>query len=363
MERVEMFINLISPAGSLGYGVAGYNILKTLSKRGHAVAYFPLGNPTWEDDPDFNKLIESTRNRAKFYDPDAPSIRIWHQFALDMFPGRGQRIGFPIFELNKFNEVEQHHLSSLDKIFVTSEWAKEVIASNQIDVETHVVPLGVDPDIFYRDEEERNSNYWTKQRTIFINVGKWEKRKGHDELCEAFSKAFTPEDEVELWMINHNPFLGPLNEEWKRKYIESPMGANIRIFPRVSTQNELRKIFNQVDFGVFASRAEGWNLEILELMACGAHIIATNYSGHTEYLTEDNALLLEPTGMESANDGKWFFGQGDWCTFSVDDLVEKLRHVHELKKTGQLNPINEMGLRTAKQFSWDNTVSAIEGAV
>lgn len=358
-----MFINLMSPCNPLGYGVVGYNVLKELYRRGYKIGYFPIGNPTWEGDADLPGLLKEVKANADFFDPKAPCLKIWHQHDLSTFVGKGQRIAYPIFELDRFNEKEMHHLSSVDHLFVTSEWAKDVVESNEIKVPCTIIPLGVDTDLFYRDVSERNSSYWTKSKTIFINVGKWEKRKGHNELCEAFSKAFKPSDNVELWMLNHNPFIGRENEQWKMKYISSPMGANIKIIPRLNRHDDMRKLFNQVDCGVFPSKAEGWNLEILELMACGAHIIATNYSGHTEYLNEDNSFLLQPTGKEDAHDGKWFFGQGQWATIDVDDLAEKMRVVHNLKQSGELADVNENGCKTANQFSWGNTVNAIESQI
>ena len=65
---------------------------------------------------------------------------------------------------------------------------------------------------------------------------------------------------------------------------------------------------SKVDVGIFPSRAEGWNLEILELMSCGKHIITTNYSAHTEFCNKENALLVDIDELETAYDGKWFLG-------------------------------------------------------
>jgi glycosyltransferase involved in cell wall biosynthesis len=291
----------------------------------------------------------------------APSVKIWHQNDMGLFPGRGPRAGFPIFELNRFDDAELHHLRSLDRIVVCSEWAKRVIEDNNIRVPTHVVPLGVDKEMFNINPLDRQRRpYWSKDATVFINVGKWEVRKGHNELLEAFNKAFTEKDNVELQMINENPFIGIENEAWKQKYIESPLGSKIKIRPRMVSQHQMREVFNQADFGVFPSHAEGWNLEILELMACGAQIIATNYSGHTEYLNESNSLLINPVGMETAQDGKWFRGQGEWCKFSVDDLVEAMRLAHKNKQVGVKGPDNQS---LVDKYSWQNSANKLLEAV
>jgi len=356
-----MFVNLIAPISYLGYGVVGYNVLKGLFERGHFVSYFPIGQPQWDGDNDFAALIKKTTENAKLYNKDANCIRIWHQHELDKFVGKGQRVGWPIFELDTFNQVELHQLMNVDRLFVCSNWAKKVCEDNKISVPIDIVPLGVDTRIFFNDENDKKTRpYWTKNTTVFLNAGKWEVRKGHNELCEAFSKAFTKDDDVELWMLNDNPFINNENEVWKRKYISSPMGEKIKILPRVNTQAQLKQLFNHVDIGCFPSRAEGWNLEILELMACGARIIATDYSGHTEFLNKDNAFLLEATGMESAQDGKWFHGQGNWCTFDVDQLVEAMRSAHDQKQSSSYTVSDEILKKTVDKFTWTKSIEKIE---
>jgi len=167
-------------------------------------------------------------------------------------------------------------------------------------------------------------------------------------------------DAIRDYFLNYNPFINTGNEQWKRKYISSPMGEKIKILPRVSTQAQLKQLFNHVDCGVFPSHAEGWNLEILELMACGARIIATDYSGHTEFLNKDNASLLDATGTESAQDDRWFHGQGNWCTYDVDQLVEAMRSFHKEKQSGNYKVSDEALKTTVDKFTWTKSIEKIE---
>ena len=164
-------------------------------------------------------------------------------------------------------------------------------------------------------------------------------------------------------MVNENPFIGKGNQDWKRRYISTSMGKKIKILPRVNTQAELRGLYSQVDFGVFPSHAEGWNLEILELMACGTPCIATNYSGHTEFLNETNSMLIHPTGMEDVHDtvgGRWFRGQGQWCSFEVEHLVDTLRAAHDMRQSNRVDLSFPELRKTVDKFTWKNTVKEIE---
>lgn len=352
-----MRLNVIAPWNPLGYGVAASNIVKTLVQQGIEVAYWPIGN-VQTSNPTETALAQRLVNNQKTYDSKAPSIRIWHQFDLAMHVGT-PRIGFPIFELDQFNPIEQHHLKSVDQLFVCSQWAKDVIANSGIQVPTSVIPLGVDTDLFYNSIYESDHS-----ATRFFNIGKWEKRKGHDVLIEMFNKAFSPQDNVELWMMNHNPFLDTRGEHyWKSLYTNTPMGeaGRIRFLPRVETHREVADIIRQCDCGVFPSRAEGWNLEALETLACGKTLIITDYSAHSQFCTPLNSSLIHINRKELANDGIWFKGQGKWAAIEDDQIaqaVEHMRAVHELKQTNKL-PVNTEGIQTAMQFSWDNSANKI----
>jgi len=272
--------------------------------------------------------------------------------------GNGKFIGFPIFELTHFNAKEVTSLHHCNKIFVCSKWAKQIILQNTKfkDEDVHVVPLGVDNNIF------SPSAVSGRQSTVFFNCGKWEKRKGHDILLECFNNAFSENDNVELWMMCDNPFIGEGNKNWQDLYKNSKLGSKIRIIPRQKTHQDVMSIMRQVDCGVFPSRAEGWNLELLEMMAMGKHVIATNYSAHTEFCTPVNSRLINIDNLETAFDGVFFDGQcGLWAELAQeqkDVTIEYMRDVHTLKQDGQLIA-SQNGIDTGKQFSWKNSAQEL----
>ena len=352
-------INLITPINSLGYGVAGLNILLQLNKIAN-VTLWPLGEPDAER-RHFPILKECIQN-TKMPDFKAPCLRVWHQHDMSQFVGSGCKIGFPIFELDTLTSEEKHHLSHLDKIFVCSEWAKLVIQENLPSFDKSdifVIPLGVDRDVFQESHSSR-------KETVFFNCGKWEVRKGHDFLIEAFLEAFSPEDDVELWMMCQNPFYSQEeNLSWESKYKDSALGDKIRIIPRQTTQKDVYNIMRQIDCGGFPSRAEGWNLELLELMSCGKHVIATDYSGHTQFCNKENCLLIDIEDKEEAVDNKWFFGQGKWASLGEKQLRQTAYYmsaIHRAKSRGSLDP-NINCTATAEKFSWQNTAREIINAI
>ncbi len=349
-----MNLNLLTPLNQLGYGIVGLNILKELVRQGHDVACFPLGRMDVSEED--KTLINPALERTSSFDREASSLRLWHQFDMAQHVGKRLHCGLPIFELNKFTSREKHHLASLDKLFVSSKWAKKVIEESEIRTETIISPFGVDRTIF---NELGNK---ALNKTIFLNVGKWEVRKGHDILIKAFNQAFDVNDPVELWMMPTNHFLSlEQSKYWENLYKKSKLGEKIKFIDRVSTQLDVANLMKQADCGVFPSRAEGWNLELLEMMSCGKAVISTHYSGPTEFMTLENSYGVKIKELEAAYDSIWFNGQGEWAKLTqetINEISEHMKKVHELKENGKLT-LNKSGIETAKEFSWKKTVEII----
>lgn len=359
-----MNINCNFPINSLGYGVAGLNILKALDSLGHNCTLFPI-NLEVANQNDVTVLQKALDRQIK-YDPKAPCIRIWHQHALAETIGGGQRIGFPIFELDTFTKFEQHQLRSLDKIFVCSEWAREIVAQNQITTPTYVVPLGVDRSIFNENvlvpEELVNFFNVNNKTLIFLHMGKWEIRKGADFVIECFNQAFEPDDNVHLIMACHNPFPDKngkeVNSGWERMCKNSKMGHKITCPPRLKTQQDVASLMQLADVGFFPARAEGWNLELLEMMALGKDTICTDYSGHTEFVNSKNSLLIKIDELEDAFDGIWFHKQGKWGVLGDKQREQAIFHLRELYKNWNIEEDrkpNDVVIETSKRFSWKNS--------
>lgn len=351
---IQKKLNLNCPIGKTGYGITSLNILKNLYNLDLEVSLFPIGGNQVELNSESEKeLLQKVFTNAQSFDCKAPCLKIWHQFDLANRIGSGHYYSFPFFEVDKLKPTEKVHLNSCDGIFVASHWAKDVLVKNDIHKPIYVSPLAVDLEIFKLPVKIKIDNGYR-----FFHIGKWEHRKGHDFLIQAFNAAFEADDDVELWLLPFNMFLKQEEQNaWVSMAKNSKLGDKIKIFDRLPTQYHLAEYIFHGDCGVYLSRAEGWNNSILESMALNKPIIATNYSAHTEYCTKENSFLVDITETEVANDGKWFHGEGNWAKLDqpqLEQTVEFMRFVYS-------NDIrtNPAGLDTAKKFTWDKTASII----
>jgi glycosyltransferase involved in cell wall biosynthesis len=347
-------LNVNCPINSTGYGITSQNIVKSLYKKGIDLSLFPIGSNLEVNTKEDHELISSLVQKSDSFDYNAPCLKIWHQFDLASKIGNGHYYTFPFFEVDKITAREQHHLNYSDFIFVASNWAKKVLQNNSVNKPIYVAPLGVDLSIFHTKPKIKIQ----KDNYVFFHIGKWEIRKAQDFLIKAFSLAFKPTDNVELRLLPHNPFLK--EEELKQWYSlvqQSPLVSKIKIYERLPTQYHVADFIDNTDCGVFLSRAEGWNNEIIESMAMNKPIIATDYSAHTEYLTDKNAFKVGVDHTESANDGKWFNGFGNWAKLDqkqLDQTIDYMRYVYNNDIRNNLE-----GVMTANYYTWDNTVDSI----
>lgn len=361
-----MDINIVGSITQLGYGLACTNLIASLDKLGHRVSFFNCSNNQITPHPKHTEVVKRALTNALNPSFDAPCIRIWHQFDMTLFCGK-RKIGFPFFELDEFNDREKSHLSSLDDIIVTSQWAKNVIESNGVTVPVHIVPLAVDRDTF----QYVGNTYSNDRPYRFFISGKWEYRKGHDVALKAFNEAFTEDDNVQLICLTQNPNFKPeMNDDWNKTFKMSKLGSKIEILPRVSTQEDVAKIMQSVDCGIFMSRGEGWNLEAIEMLATGKPIIATDYSAHSEFCNESNSFLIPKHEMEVAFDGHYFTSNiGNWMKITDNNFQMLVNYMKDMvdkaAPSGESYHVENCGLDSRKiyesinDFTWDNSAKKL----
>lgn len=347
-------INVNCPVGKTGYGITSLNILKNLYSKEIEVSLFPIGQNMELNSDGEKQIINNMIKNSESFDHLFPCLKIWHQFDLASRIGSGKYFSFPFFEIDKLKPKEVVHLNSCDGIFSASAWGKDILQQNGVKKPIHICPLGVDMSIFNVPNRIKinEGNY------VFFHIGKWEHRKSQDFLIQAFNNAFDEDDDVELRLLPHNPFLNDKElEYWANILNSSKLRNKIKVFDRLPTQYHLAEFIFRGDCAVFLSRAEGWNNEITECMAMNKPVIATDYSAHTEYCDNQNSFLVKIDTTEPANDGKWFHGEGNWAKLSsnqMDQTVEHMRYVYN-------NDIrsNPNGIETAKKYSWNQTAQTI----
>ncbi|KAG0588999.1 hypothetical protein M758_2G238200 [Ceratodon purpureus] len=140
---------------------------------------------------------------------------------------------------------------------------------------------------------------------VFLSVFKWENTKGWDVLLSAFLQEFTADDNVMLYIVT-NPkfhstgeFLLVLREFMLSLHLHEPNSGwgEVHVIDKEVPQALLPGLYKAADCFVLPSRGEGWGRPIVEAMAMELPVIATHWSGSTDYMTEFNSYPLEKSDM------------------------------------------------------------------
>lgn len=99
--------------------------------------------------------------------------------------------------------------------------------------------------------------------------------KGQDLLIDVLSLSKWRERDVRLSIA------GGGNREWLEQLVRSRGLGNVLLLGHVG---DLRSVWQEATFGVFSSRYEGMPLAMIEGMALGRAIVATDVAGHGEWI-------------------------------------------------------------------------------
>jgi teichuronic acid biosynthesis glycosyltransferase TuaC len=146
-----------------------------------------------------------------------------------------------------------------------------------------VLRNGVDLQAFRPVDREAARQRLNLTAPTLLSVGHLIPRKGHDLVIEAL--AMLPG--YELLVAGQGP------EEQRLKAIAQKAGVEgrVRFLGRVA-HDDLREVYNAADLLILASSREGWANVLLEAMACGTRVAASDVWGTPEVVADPAAGAL-----------------------------------------------------------------------
>ena len=109
---------------------------------------------------------------------------------------------------------------------------------------------------------------------------------------------------------------------------------------------EMSDLFAACDCYVSLHRSEGLGLGMAHAMARAKPVIATGYSGNTEYMDAANSLLVGYKRVELDRDFGAYEKGSQWAEPNVEEAAEKLRWVYaHREESAQLGRIAQQAIR------------------
>ncbi|MCL5795930.1 MAG: glycosyltransferase family 4 protein, partial [Gammaproteobacteria bacterium] len=220
-----------------------------------------------------------------------------------------------------------------------TKWAKDRVAEYGFDeAKIKVLPHGVNTDYFYPFSDEvrkltRSKLDISEDEIVFLNIGVPTWNKGVDIALEAFAKInkrfpntrFIIKDSSDLYGLSIHKTINNLINN--KPELVSPQFLNsILSIPLNMTQSAMRSLYNVADAYLSPYRAEGFNLPVLEAMACGTPLIISSYGATDDFC---------PTNLAGVYKIPTIFNRGDigdrknlcWVEADMDSLVKIMSEV------------------------------------
>jgi glycosyltransferase involved in cell wall biosynthesis len=171
-----------------------------------------------------------------------------------------------------------------------------------------------------------------KDRRRFVFVGRHERRKGVPELLRAISQIEGDGQEFH--------FIGPIPEAVRLKRVD------VLYHGPISDTQEIIRVLDHCDVLVCPSFAEGMPTVVLEAMARGLAIIATDVGATSEWVDAANGILLPSPDVAA-----------------LRDAICRLRDMPAL----DLQELQLSSLAKSRRYTWhnvaQNTIAAISGCI
>eukprot|EP00521_Asterionellopsis_glacialis_P018455 CAMPEP_0195292718 /NCGR_PEP_ID=MMETSP0707-20130614/10694_1 /TAXON_ID=33640 /ORGANISM="Asterionellopsis glacialis, Strain CCMP134" /LENGTH=470 /DNA_ID=CAMNT_0040353257 /DNA_START=41 /DNA_END=1453 /DNA_ORIENTATION=- len=245
-------------------------------------------------------------------------------------------IGRTMFETDRLPNGWEERLNAVSEVWVPTHHHKEIFLKGGVTKPIVVVGQGIDSSITWNPSRVGPLDWalvdpegqCSKNDYKFLSVFKWEDRKGHDILLKAFFNVFSEPDSKACLVIVTSLYHDDATQvisDMERYWVEATKGKYGE-FSRKRTGKvillsglptvDLVRLYKTVDACVLPSRGEGWGRPYMEAMSMGLPTIATNWSGPTEFVTDENGYLLPITGLVDANldafpGHKWAEPDGD----------------------------------------------------
>lgn len=353
-----------APISALSLGQVSFNILRELYRRKIQVVYFPIGQPDFSPfkvDPQFGAWIERAVNsRYAKLDRKLPSLRCWHlNGAEHKLTDRQWTVSF--HETDAPSPEELNVAAQQERTLFTAQWTVDnfrTYGAQNVDF----IPLGHDEDF-----QPAGHRLVSPDITHWVLGGtKIEQRKNSHMIIQSWVKRYGDNRAHQLTLCVTNPFFQP--QQMDAFYASCFPGGkkpfNVNILPRLKTNAEMAQLYNSADVCLAGfSSAESFNIPSFTTTALGKWSIVTACAGHLDWATEQNSIIVKPSGMRPAADGIFFMPNGPWSqgniySFTPEQLDEAFTRAEKVAKTP-----NPHGEKLRETHTYTKTVDAILSSI
>ena len=252
-----------------------------------------------------------------------------------------------------------------NNIIVTcSRWSRERLVDWGFpEAKIATIPLGVDGTVFGpgkpgEKQARRLALGFAEDETVFLNVGLSTWNKGIDLLLIAFARLRVAGCKVRLILKDQRDLYGRSVENLIKTIgadhpalLASDTLSAIIVVPMNLGTESLRALFVVADCYVSPYRAEGFNLPVLEAIACGTPVIVPRGGATDDFCNDDVAIRIRGTAASLPLGDTGSVGR--YIEPDIGELVQAMEAFTE-RASGGLRNFQAARGEIMTRFTWAN---------
>lgn len=279
------------------------------------------------EDTSLGSFVESFEHRINLVCVNADQHFVVRNHDPAFFDGR-YNIGVWQWELPEFPQDWYDRFDEYDELWVGTSFIANALAQVSPVPVIRIPPVVTPPPRGSR-ERGRAALGLSMAETVFLFIfdfNSYAARKNPVGLVDAFRRAFAPTDPVRLVIKSVN---GASHPGDFARLQESAKGHAITLISDYLAREEVADLIEAADAYVSLHRSEGIGLTVAEAMTLGKPVIATAWSGNTDFMDVSNTFPVRYELIEIEEDvGPYRAGQV-WADPSVDHAAELMRLTYE----------------------------------
>jgi len=282
-------------------------------------------------------------------------------------------------EFNHAFDMSKTHLSSDDAFWcLSSHSLNEYLKMGGNPKSAEKITFGINPELFAPTIPKKK--FETQKGFIFLSTGLPTQGDGLNLLIAAFVEEFSAYDDVclvlklpchderfystqsiDTWLYQWRQPLDIVNTSDRNLdlWINASAGKKGNMSPEILIIQENEKDVTNVasyytgcDCFVKPMRTSGFDLSIIEAMACGKPVITTRYGSVLDYCNQENSYLIDHqmTPLVMDKQGNMDFTFLRWSEPDKDTLKHQMRYVYETRQEAK-----QVGLSAAEHIRSNHT--------
>jgi glycosyltransferase involved in cell wall biosynthesis len=259
--------------------------------------------------------------------------RVFMQKGAAVFEGY-RNIGWWPWELSVFPEAWKPYAFEL----VDEVWASSTFLEGMYKKATYkpvkLVPLAVS--VARLKSYPRKHYGLPDKKFLFLYIFDFNSsvaRKNPIATVRAFKQAFELADNT-VGLVLKTMNTKPNNPEWQAFIKECITDKRIQLIIETLDRPEVLGLINACDAYLSLHRAEGFGRTLAEAMLLGKPVIATNYSGNVDYMSQSSTYLVD-ANLINIKDAEYQWVDLEdkqvWADISIPSAVNQIRNVRKNK--------------------------------